>query len=178
MKPKKKREREIFWIISKIYFPFWKIWLFLGMQISLSPWRNHLWLRHSLHFPYIELFFTESWAAELFGWSSSLSFLKSDMILGVSLVWACGPLPQACSPSPTSPGLNRVITFPRFDPSKSWCWISCNVQCLFIDLFSAVLGLCCCTRVAFSSVSELGLLSVAVQGLLIASLVAVAEHRL
>ena len=39
--------------------------------------------------------------------------------------------------------------------------------CLFIYLFLAVLGLCCCVR-AFSSCSEWGLLFVAVRGLLIA----------
>ena len=48
---------------------------------------------------------------------------------------------------------------------------------LFIYLFLAVLGLCCCTR-AFSSCGEWGLLSVAVRGLLIAVATLVVEHGL
>ena len=48
---------------------------------------------------------------------------------------------------------------------------------LFIYLFLAVLGLCCCTR-AFSSCGERGLLFVAVCGLLITVASLVAEHRL
>ena len=48
---------------------------------------------------------------------------------------------------------------------------------LFIYLFLAVLGLHCCAR-AFSSCHELGLLFVAVHGLLIAVACLVAEHRL
>ena len=45
---------------------------------------------------------------------------------------------------------------------------------LFIYLFMAVLGLCCCA--AFSSCSERGLLFVVVHGLLIALASLVAEH--
>ena len=48
---------------------------------------------------------------------------------------------------------------------------------LFIYLFLAVLGLCCCVQ-AFSSCSERGLLFVAVRRLLIAVASLVAEHRL
>ena len=50
---------------------------------------------------------------------------------------------------------------------------------IFIYLFLAALGLCCCAQ-AFSSCGEQGLLFVVVHGLLIAvaSLVAVAEHGL
>ena len=48
---------------------------------------------------------------------------------------------------------------------------------LFIYLFLAALGLCCCTW-AFSSCSEWGLLFVAVCGLLIAVASLVVEHRL
>ena len=48
---------------------------------------------------------------------------------------------------------------------------------VFIYLFMAVLGLCCCTR-AFSSCGERGLLFVAVHGLLIAVASLVEEHRL
>ena len=48
---------------------------------------------------------------------------------------------------------------------------------LFIHLFLAVLGLCCCTR-AFSSCGERGLLSVAGPGLLTAVASLVAEHGL
>ena len=47
----------------------------------------------------------------------------------------------------------------------------------FIDLFLAVLGLCCCAR-TFSSCSEWRLLSVEVRGLLIAVASLVAEHGL
>ena len=47
---------------------------------------------------------------------------------------------------------------------------------LFIYLFLAVLGLCCCTR-AFSSCGEWGLLFVAVRGLLIV-LAFLVEHGL
>ena len=47
---------------------------------------------------------------------------------------------------------------------------------LFIYLFLAVLGLCCC--VAFSSCGERGLLFVVVSELLIAVASLVAEHRL
>ena len=50
---------------------------------------------------------------------------------------------------------------------------------LFIYLLKfilAMLGLCCCVR-AFSSCSELGLLFVAVHGLLTAVASLVAEHR-
>ena len=46
---------------------------------------------------------------------------------------------------------------------------------LFIYLFLAELGLCCCAR-AFSSCGERGLLFVAVRGLLIAVASLVAEH--
>ena len=46
-----------------------------------------------------------------------------------------------------------------------------------VVLFLAALGLCCCAR-AFSSCSELGLLFVAVHGLLIAVASLVAEHGL
>ena len=48
---------------------------------------------------------------------------------------------------------------------------------LFIYLFSAELGLCCCAQ-AFSSCGERGLLFVAVRGLLIAVASLVAEHGL
>ena len=48
---------------------------------------------------------------------------------------------------------------------------------LFIYLFLAVLGLCCCTW-AFSSCSERGQLFIAVRGLLIAVASLVAEHGL
>ena len=48
---------------------------------------------------------------------------------------------------------------------------------LFIYLFLAVLGLCCCVR-AFSSCGELGPLFVAVRGLLIAVASLVLEHGL
>ena len=48
---------------------------------------------------------------------------------------------------------------------------------LFIYLFLAVLGLCCCAR-AFSSCSEQGLLFVAVRGFLIVIVSLVAEHGL
>ena len=48
---------------------------------------------------------------------------------------------------------------------------------LFIYLFLAALGLCCCVR-AFSSCGEQGLLFVAVHGLLIAVASLVAEHGL
>ena len=48
---------------------------------------------------------------------------------------------------------------------------------LFIYLFLAVLGLCCCTR-AFSSCSERGLLFIAMRGLLIVVPSLVVEHGL
>ena len=48
---------------------------------------------------------------------------------------------------------------------------------LFIYLFLAALGLCCCTR-PFSSCGERGLLFVAVRGLLTAVVSLVAEHGL
>ena len=48
---------------------------------------------------------------------------------------------------------------------------------IFLFLFLAVLGLCCCTR-AFSSCGEWGLLFVVVRGLPIAVASLVAEHRL
>ena len=48
---------------------------------------------------------------------------------------------------------------------------------LFIYLFMAVLGLCCCV-LAFSSCSERGLLFVAVRELLIAGASLAAEHGL
>ena len=48
---------------------------------------------------------------------------------------------------------------------------------LFIYLFLAALGLCCCAR-AFSSCGERGLLFVAVRGLLIAVASLVAKHGL
>ena len=48
---------------------------------------------------------------------------------------------------------------------------------LFIYLFLAALGLCCCA-LAFSSCGEQGLLFVAVRGLLIAVSSLIAEHRL
>ena len=48
---------------------------------------------------------------------------------------------------------------------------------LFIYLFLAALGLCCCAR-AFSSCGEWGLLFIAVRGLLIAVASLVAEHGL
>ena len=52
-----------------------------------------------------------------------------------------------------------------------------NLFIYFIYLFLAVLGLCCCTR-AFSSCGELGLLFVAVHGLLTGMASLVAEHGL
>ena len=48
---------------------------------------------------------------------------------------------------------------------------------LFIYLFSAALGLCCCVR-AFSSCGQQGLLLVVVQGVLIAVASLVVEHGL
>ena len=48
---------------------------------------------------------------------------------------------------------------------------------LFIYIFLATLGLCCCAQ-AFSSCGERGLLFVAVHGLLIVVASLVAEHRL
>ena len=48
---------------------------------------------------------------------------------------------------------------------------------LFIYLFLAALGLCCCVQ-AFSSCGEQGLLFIAVRGLLIAVASHVAEHWL
>ena len=48
---------------------------------------------------------------------------------------------------------------------------------IFIYLFLAPLGLCCCAR-AFSSCGEWGLLFIAVRGLLIAVASLVAEHGL
>ena len=48
---------------------------------------------------------------------------------------------------------------------------------LFIYLFLAELGLCCCTQ-AFSSCGERGLLFVVVHGLLIVVASLVAEHGL
>ena len=48
---------------------------------------------------------------------------------------------------------------------------------LFMYLFLAALGLCCCT-LAFSSCGEQGLLFVAVHGLLIAVASLVGEHGL
>ena len=48
---------------------------------------------------------------------------------------------------------------------------------MFIYLFMAALGLCCCTR-AFSSCSDQGLLFVAVRGLLITVASLVVEHGL
>ena len=48
---------------------------------------------------------------------------------------------------------------------------------LFIYLFLAVLGLCCCVR-AFSSCGEWGLLFVVVHGLLIVVASLVVEHSL
>ena len=48
---------------------------------------------------------------------------------------------------------------------------------LFIYLFLAALGFCCCTR-AFSSCGERGLLFVAVRGLLMAVASLAVEHRL
>ena len=49
---------------------------------------------------------------------------------------------------------------------------------LFIYLFLAVLGLCCCARAFSSCGGEQGLLFVAVRGLLIAVASLVAEHKL
>ena len=49
--------------------------------------------------------------------------------------------------------------------------------CLFVCLFMAALGLCCCAR-AFSSCGEWGLLFVVVHRLLIAVAFLVVEHRL
>ena len=48
---------------------------------------------------------------------------------------------------------------------------------IFIYLFLAALGLCCCMR-AFSSCGEWGLLFIAVDGLLVAVASLVAEHGL
>ena len=52
-----------------------------------------------------------------------------------------------------------------------------NYLFIFIYLFLAVLGLCCCAR-AFSSCGEWGLLFVAARGLLIGVASVVVEHRL
>ena len=59
------------------------------------------------------------------------------------------------------------------------CFLNCNSSfvCLFLFLFSAALGLCCCKR-AFSRCGKQGLLFVAVHGLLTAVASLVAEHRL
>ena len=54
---------------------------------------------------------------------------------------------------------------------------SCKKNCFLINLFLAVLGLCCCAR-AFSSCSKRGLLFVVVRGLLIAVASLVVEHGL
>ena len=52
-----------------------------------------------------------------------------------------------------------------------------SVICLFVCLFMAALGLCCCVW-AFSSCGEQGLLFVVVRGLLIAVASLVVEHGL
>ena len=54
---------------------------------------------------------------------------------------------------------------------------SCFLINLFIYLFLAALGLCCCAQ-AFFSCSEQGLIFVVVCGLLIAVASLVVEHRL
>ena len=51
------------------------------------------------------------------------------------------------------------------------------IYCIYLFLFLAALGLCCCTR-AFSSCGEQGLLFVAMRGLLIAVTSLVVEHGL
>ena len=56
------------------------------------------------------------------------------------------------------------------------CYLFFFLINLFIYLFLAALGLCCCTQ-AFSSCSEWGLLFVAVCRLLIVVASLVAEHR-
>ena len=61
--------------------------------------------------------------------------------------------------------------------SVSFYFILIFFKCLFIYLFLAALGLCCCTW-AFSSCCEPGFLFVAVRGLLIAVASLVAEHGL
>ena len=80
--------------------------------------------------------------------------------LGGSLRWAPGTKWRRLSGS--------VLSFPS-RPFK-------NIY-LFIYLFLAALGLCCCTW-AFSSCGEQGLLFIAVCGLLIAVASLVAEHGL
>ena len=59
---------------------------------------------------------------------------------------------------------------------KSRLW-TLFLKKLFMYLFLAALGLCCCAR-AFSSCSEWGLLFIAVHGLLIVVASLVAEHGL
>ena len=61
--------------------------------------------------------------------------------------------------------------------SVSFYFILIFFKCLFIYLFLAALGLCCCTW-AFSSCGEQGLLFLVVRGLLIAVASLVVEHRL
>ena len=63
------------------------------------------------------------------------------------------------------------------DTLKRYNFLKINLLILFIYLFLAALGLCCCTW-AFSTCSEQGLLFIAVRGLLIAVASLVAEHGL
>ena len=63
------------------------------------------------------------------------------------------------------------------ESSLQWAGFFFKKIILFIYLFLAVLGLCCCTR-AFSNCGEQGLLFIAVHGFLIMVVSLVAEHRL
>ena len=66
-----------------------------------------------------------------------------------------------------------------FWPLASSCLLFLNFfsKFIYLYLFLAALGLCCCAR-AFSSCGERGLLFVAVRGLLVAVASFVAEHGL
>ena len=95
---------------------------------------------------------------------------------------ACGILVLRLGIEPTSPALEgRFLTI--VPPGKYlfmellFIYFLKFKKILFIYLFLAVLGLCCCTW-AFSSCGERGLLFVTVCGLLIAVASLVAEHGL
>ena len=70
-----------------------------------------------------------------------------------------------------------VPAYPSPSPCPQVHSLRLHLINLFLSLFLAALGLCCCTQ-AFSSCGEQGLLFVAVRGLLTAVASLVADHRL
>ena len=109
----------------------------------------------------------------------ALSFYSK---FGETLLILQRPVQMSSSPKDSSQKESTCLLMCSFCPGPlGWAAPMTKIRCLlwflFIYLFMAALGLCCCAW-ASSTCGEQGLLFIAVHGLLIAVASLVAEHRL